>query len=175
LRAGLAARGLDQRTLYLVVGDHGEAFREHAGNVAHALYLYEENVRVPFFVAAPGLLRTREHAAQATSLLDLGPTTLALLGLAAAAEAEGRAALDPAPRVLRFFTEQAVRRAGLLDGSRKLLLDEDAGRAQLYDLAADPAERMDRAAEHAAWVSERRACLRTSPAALTTTIAAAAR
>jgi phosphoglycerol transferase MdoB-like AlkP superfamily enzyme len=164
LRAGLAARGLDERTLYVVVGDHGEAFREHAGNVAHALYLYEENVHVPFFAAAPGLWHGRQHAPQAVSLLDLAPTTLALASVAASDVIEGRSALDPRPRVVRFFTEQAVRRAGLLDGERKLLIDEDAGRAQLFDLAHDPDERRDLAADATAWIAERRSCLQIAPA-----------
>jgi lipoteichoic acid synthase len=163
LRAGLAARDLDRHTLYVVVGDHGEAFREHAGNVAHALYLYDENVRVPFFVAAPGLWQGPRHAPQLTSLLDLAPTTLALLGLPAAALMEGRPALDPRPRVVRFFTEQAVRRAGLVDGDRKLLLDEDAGRAQVFDLRADPGEARDLAGASTAWIADRRACLAAVP------------
>jgi arylsulfatase A-like enzyme len=157
LRAGLRARGLDERTLYVVMGDHGEAFREHPGNVAHALFLYEENVRVPLFAAAPGLLTAR-RVPQLASALDLAPTTLALAGLPAPAVYEGRSALDPAPRVARFHTAQAMRRAGLVDGQWKLLTDE-TGRAQLYDLAGDPDERHDLAAAHPDRVARYAACL----------------
>ncbi len=141
LRAGLAARGLDDDTVYIVVGDHGEAFREHPGNVAHALFLYEENVHVPFFVAAPGRLRGLRRAPQVVSLVDLAPTTLALAGLPGSADHEGSSALDAQPRVARFFTEQASRRAGLVDGSLKLVVDLDGGRRQLFELAHDAGER----------------------------------
>jgi arylsulfatase A-like enzyme len=160
LRDGLRARGLDERTVYVVVGDHGEAFREHAGNVAHALYVYEENVRVPFIVAAPGASFASRRAPQLASLVDLLPTTLALAGAPPEPAHAGRSLLSPvAPRVARFSTEQSVRRRGLRDGRWKTILDGDAGRAALYDLATDPAERVDRAAERPDIVARHRACL----------------
>jgi phosphoglycerol transferase MdoB-like AlkP superfamily enzyme len=159
LRAGLQARGLDQRTLYLVVGDHGEAFREHPGNVAHALFLYEENVRVPLLVAAPGLWRGQRRVPSLASLIDLAPTTLALAGLPVPGGYAGRSLLDGPARAVPFFTEQAVRRAGLREGRWKLILDQDSGRAQLFDLAADPGELDDRAGAYPERVLRYRACL----------------
>jgi hypothetical protein len=159
LRAGLKARGLDQRTLYVVIGDHGEAFREHEGNVAHALFLHEENVRVPLLIAAPGRWQAQRRVPLLASLIDLTPTTLALAGAPIPGGYEGRSLLDGVPRVARFFTEQGVRRAGLRDGQWKLLVDEDAGRTQLYDLAADPGERRDLSAGHPALVRRALACL----------------
>ncbi|HET6279882.1 MAG TPA: sulfatase [Polyangia bacterium] len=159
LRAGLVARGLDQRTLYVVIGDHGEAFREHEGNIAHALHVYEENVRVPFFVAAPGLWTAPRRAPQLASLIDLSPTTLALAGLPIPPEHEGRSLLGGAARVARFFTEQSAARFGLRDGGWKMILDADVGRAQLFDLGADPAERDNLAAAHPDRVRRYRACL----------------
>jgi len=159
LRAGLQARGLDQRTLYIVVGDHGEAFREHEGNVAHALFLHEENVRIPLLVAAPGQMQGQRRVPVLASLIDLTPTTLALAGLPVPTGYEGRSLLDGVPRVARFFTEQGVRRAGLRDGRWKLIVDQDARRTQLYDLAADPAERHDISARHPELVHRYRACL----------------
>src|SRR5439155_96356 len=56
LMRGLRARGLDQKTLWIVLGDHGEAFGQHEGNYGHTFHIYDENVHVPFLVAAPGLL-----------------------------------------------------------------------------------------------------------------------
>jgi lipoteichoic acid synthase len=145
LRDGLRARGLDDRTLYVVVGDHGEAFREHPGNVAHALFVYDENVRVPFFVAAPGAMAAQRRAPQLASLVDLTPTTLALAGLltdpAHESLYEGRSLLSPrTPRVARFFTEQGVRRFAVRDGRWKVIVDADAGGAEIYDLVADSGE-----------------------------------
>jgi lipoteichoic acid synthase len=159
LRAGLRARGLDERTLYIVVGDHGEAFREHAGNVAHALFLYEENVRVPLLIAAPGRWHGQRRVSCVASLIDLAPTTLALTGLPVPDGYAGRSLLTTPARVAPFFTEQAVRRAGLRDGRWKLILDEESGRAQLFDLDLDPAERDDRSAAQPEHVRRYRACL----------------
>jgi arylsulfatase A-like enzyme len=141
LREGLRARGLDDQTVYVVVGDHGEAFREHPGNIAHALHVYEENVRVPFFIAAPGANVRPRRAPQLASLIDLTPTTLSLAGLPTSAAHEGRSLLTPsAPRVARFSTEQGVRRVALRDGRWKVIVDADSGRAEVYDLIWDPSE-----------------------------------
>ena len=164
LRAGLATRGLERDLVYVVVGDHGEAFEEHPGNIGHALALYEENVRVPFFIALPGRLSRPRTLAGPVSLLDLGPTTLALAGLPALSVAEGQPLSAAAPaRVIRFATEQAQRQVGLIDGRRKLILDRETGRARLYDLDTDPDERRDHApapsAEEAAFIAHHRACL----------------
>ncbi len=159
LREGLRARKLDDRVVYVVVGDHGEAFREHPANIAHALFVYEENVRVPFFVAAPGALAGERRQPQLASLLDLAPTTLALAGLRPPLQYEGQSLLDARPRPARFSTEQGRRWAGLRDGRWKLILDEESGRPQLYDLESDPAERSDLAAARADVVTRYRGCL----------------
>ena len=50
---GLRQRGLDRRTMFVVVGDHGEAFGQHDGNFGHSLFIFEENIRVPLFFALP--------------------------------------------------------------------------------------------------------------------------
>jgi hypothetical protein len=47
---GIAARGLMDRTVWLIMGDHGEAFHEHPGNFAHSLFVWEENVHIPVVV-----------------------------------------------------------------------------------------------------------------------------
>jgi arylsulfatase A-like enzyme len=160
LRAGLTARGLDRRVVYVVAGDHGEAFGEHPGNVAHALYLYEENLRVPLFVAAPGALTGPPRRVPGlASLIDLAP--LALAGLRVPLAYEGRSLLGPQlpPRPVRFATEQGARRAGLRDGRWKLIVDEDTGRAQLFDLDADPGEGQDLSTRVPDRVARMRACL----------------
>ncbi len=159
LRAGLRARQLDDRVVYVVFGDHGEAFREHPANIAHALYLYEENVRVPFFIAAPGARAGGRRLPQLTSLLDVAPTTLALAGVRVPLQYEGQSLLGARPRPARFSTEQGRRWVGLRDGDWKLIVDEDSGRPQLYDLASDPGERFDQAAARADTVARYRGCL----------------
>jgi len=159
LRQGLRDRGRDEGTIYVVFGDHGEAFREHDGNIAHALFLYEENVRVPLLIAAPGVLPVARRIQGDASLIDLAPTTLALAGLHVPAQYQGRSLLGSPARVARFATEQAVRRVGLRDGQWKFILDEDSGRAQLFDLTTDPEERRNLATEHTDLVNHYRGCV----------------
>jgi len=159
LRRGLAQRGLDDKTLYVVVGDHGEAFREHEGNIAHSLFLYEENLRVPLVVTAPGLWTQQRRAPQIASLTDVAPTILDLLGRPAAPQQRGRSLLAPARRLARFFTDQGIPQRGLRDGPWKLILEQETGRAQLFDVTADPTERHDLARTQPERVARYRACL----------------
>jgi lipoteichoic acid synthase len=159
LRAGLKDRGLDQKTMYVVVGDHGEAFREHDGNVAHALFLYEENVHVPFVVAAPGLWKQQRRVPQPVSLIDLSPTTLALLGVPLPESYPVAASFLGGTRSVRFFTEQATHRAGLRDNRFKFIVNQENGRSELFDLQVDPDEKRDLASLHPDRVSRYRRCL----------------
>jgi lipoteichoic acid synthase len=147
---GLRSRGLFERTLFVIVGDHGEAFAQHPGNFAHTLYLYEENVRVPFIVAAPGLLLNQVRPPQLLSLVDLAPTTLALLGLPMPNSYQGRSGLEPNAGMAVFFTDHDLLKAGLRHGRFKLIQEQEHARLRLYDLAADPGEQHNLAATDSA-------------------------
>lgn len=162
LRKGLQARGLDRRTLYVVVGDHGEAFHEHEGNFAHTLFLYEENLRVPLLFAAPGRFEGTRRARQLASTVDVAPTLLAMLGLPVPGQYQGRSLLEPRAGIVPFFTDQGLWQIGLRDGPWKFIHDVDAGRSQLFDLGTDPGERRnlaslfpDRAARYLAYLGHR--------------------
>ena len=157
--AGLRARGLADNTLWIVSGDHGEAFYQHDGNFAHSLYLYEENVRIPLIVAGEGLAdpvgpnRTDSrppprHVPQIASTLDIAPTLHDLLGLERPAGYQGRSLLAPEPGLARFFTDHTVWRFGLRQGRWKYIAAVESGRGQLFDLHADPGEQRDVAAAH---------------------------
>ena len=152
LMRGLRARHLDRDTLWIVVGDHGEAFGQHEGNYGHTFRLYDENVHVPFVVAAPGLLPGQIRSSRVVSLLDTAPTVLDLIGLGAQETHrtgqyfqgyQGRSVLDSEPRMAFFFADYSVRMFGVRDGSRKFIYELDSGRARLFDLDADPRERVD--------------------------------
>ncbi len=149
LLEGLRARGLYERSVIVVNGDHGEAFFQHDGNFAHTLFVYEENVHVPLVITVPGVT-THLRPPQIASLVDLAPTMLDLAGVARPTEWEGGSLLAPTPRVARFFADQAIVQLGLRDGQWKAILDADTGRTQLFDLAHDPMEKNDVAARETA-------------------------
>ena len=141
LFAGLKARGLDSRTVVVVTGDHGEAFGQHTGNFAHSFYIYDENVRVPLIFHVPG--RPARRLFRVSSLTDLGPTLLDIVGAPALRGVDGRSILDGPPRMALFFTDYAVGWMGLRDDCLKYLFEVEAKRSQLYDVCSDPGERSD--------------------------------
>ena len=77
--AKLAQLGLRDRTIVVITSDHGEEFAEHGG-IGHGRTLHGEVLRVPLVISAPGLLAPVEVMTP-TSLLDVAPTLLDLLGL----------------------------------------------------------------------------------------------
>lgn len=146
LADGIRERGLWNDTLWVIVGDHGQAFQQHPGNFGHTLFVYEENTHVPFIIVAPGLIQEQLRAPQITSLLDMAPTTLALLGLPVPADYQGRVALEPTAGSARFMTDHDLLKAGLRHANWKFLYESEYGRARLFDIASDPGEQVDLAA-----------------------------
>lgn len=130
--------------LIVVLSDHGEEFFDH-GDLEHGHTLYDELLRVPLIIRAPGL--EPRHVAAPVSLLDVTPTVLDLLGLGGGTW-DGMSLADlakgePDPR----FTNRA--RAfgrllygpnawGSLEGSSKWI--SRGGSEQVFDLEQDPGE-----------------------------------
>jgi arylsulfatase A-like enzyme len=145
---GLRQRGLDRNTLVVILGDHGEAFGEHPGNIGHTLAVYEENVRVPLLFSAPGLSTSPVRVGRVASLVDVAPTVLDLLGIPAPSGWQGQSLLDRAPRVALFCTDYSLGLLGLRDGRWKLIHELESGRSTLYDLQDDPGEANDVSGSH---------------------------
>ncbi len=154
---GLRTRGLLDRTLFVIVGDHGEAFGEHAGNVGHSLFLYEENVHVPLAIVAPGSALTPGASDRTASVIDIAPTVRDLLGLGARTDHVGRSLLGPRDRMALFFTDYSLGFVGLRDGCWKYIFQIDAQRSQLFDLCRDADEKTDLSEAEPARVSAYRA------------------
>lgn len=140
---GLRARGLCEKTLFIICGDHGEAFGQHEGNFGHSLFIYDENIRVPYLIAAPGLVREQVRVSRTVSLMDTAPTILDLIGLPIPAGYQGRSMLNPRERMVLFFTDYSLRFVGMRDGCWKYIYEHESGRSKLFNLCADPEERHD--------------------------------
>lgn len=140
-----AARSpLGERTAIIVTGDHGEEFEEH-GSLGHNHYgIFEEEIRVPLLIAAPGVAQRR--APEQVSHEDLAPTLLALLG-ACDPGLRGRSLLpalrgEPLPPdVIVTGPLPPYGTGALIDGRWKLAYSLFSRSTALYDPAADPAER----------------------------------
>jgi arylsulfatase A-like enzyme len=145
---GLRRRHRIENTLFVIFGDHGEAFGQHPGNYGHTLFLYDENVRVPYIVAAPGLIRDSIRVKRVASLVDTAPTILELLGLAIPQEYQGRSLLASQSSMALFCTDYSLGFLGLRDGRWIVIHEVESGRSQLFDLENDPGEGKDLAEQH---------------------------
>jgi arylsulfatase A-like enzyme len=150
---GLRSRGLEKSTLWVIYGDHGEAFHQHEGNYGHTFFLYEENIHVPFLIAAPGLMHGQERVRKVVSLVDTAPTILNLMGIVPPENYQGRTMLDAAPRRALFFTDYSLGLLGLRDGPWKFVYEIRSGRTRLFNLDSDPKEMSDASAREAARAS----------------------
>jgi lipoteichoic acid synthase len=154
LMQGVRQRGLAEQTVWIVFGDHGEAFGQHEGNYGHTFNLYEENVRVPLVVATPERGSAQHRSHRVVSLVDIAPTVLDLAGLAIPPTYQGQSMLGPGVRMAFFFADYSRGLLGLRDGSLKVIYAIDSGRSRLFDLDADPLERVnvaDRYPDRVGW------------------------
>jgi phosphoglycerol transferase MdoB-like AlkP superfamily enzyme len=159
LLEGLRSRQLAEQTLFIIFGDHGEAFGQHQGNYGHSFFLYDENVRVPYIIAAPGLIQNQERIGTGASLIDTAPTILDLLGLPIPPRFQGLSLLDESPRMSLFFTDYSLGFLGLYDSCWKMIFETDSRRSRLYDVCMDPSETQDLSAKEEARVSAYRVSL----------------
>ncbi len=165
LLARLDDLGLSRDTLVIVTSDHGEHFGEH-GLVDHAVQLYNETVDVPLIVKGMGIAPGRSR--KPVQVVDVFPTALEHLGLPVPGACQGTSLLGPAehPIVSEWYAaangfllrpeyqgrfEADLRTIRM--GSWRLFEDE-RGKVELYDLAADPRELHDTAAQNPQLVLE---------------------
>jgi arylsulfatase A-like enzyme len=105
LVAELEKRRLLDHTLLIVVGDHGEALRDHGLTFCHGFYAYEELLHVPLLVRPPGGVARGERVPEMVGLADLAPTMLAAAGLPVPAELFGHDLLGARPRERLLLSE----------------------------------------------------------------------
>jgi arylsulfatase A-like enzyme len=149
----LDARGRARPTILVVTADHGEALFQH-GFLGHNTQLYEESIRVPLLVRAPGLSPRR--VPDLVELIDLTPTILELAGLAGDPALAGMQGKSLVPYLLgvegadsktdRIAFSRTVwdkPRYSARDRRFKLIWDSRTGASELYDLESDPGESND--------------------------------
>jgi arylsulfatase A-like enzyme len=144
--AALERDGLRERTIVVLVADHGENLLDGNGPLAHGDAMERDrSTSIPWWISWPGRLEPREVRSP-VSLADVGPTLLALLelpptpdvdGVARDAELLGRPGPEERPLLLEtgmwFVAQEAV--ASLDDSGRGLtypsfdegLLDVESG------------------------------------------------
>lgn len=131
-------------TLFVLTGDHGQAFYEH-GVAAHGGLPFIELTRTPLIVRAPGLAPALDD--RPAQHVDVPPTILALLGLPPHPAFQGidlTGARPPADRPLFTIAQTALANGyAITRGRYTLILDARNGDVMLYDDLLDPAQRSD--------------------------------
>ncbi|HEU4517520.1 MAG TPA: sulfatase-like hydrolase/transferase [Steroidobacteraceae bacterium] len=153
--AALEAAGTLDRTVIVVMSDHGYFYGEHDLNEERRL-AYEESARIPLIVRYPPVAAAGTTPRELVQTLDLAPTVLELAGVAEATPRHGRSLLPllrgerPDWRdaiLLEYYSDTVFPRIRNM-GYRAVRTDrykyirylELPGMDELYDLEVDPYE-----------------------------------
>jgi phosphoglycerol transferase MdoB-like AlkP superfamily enzyme len=146
--AMLKAKGLDHKTIVFVLADTATPQGEHHNNFMLVNYLYEENLRIPLLIVAPGHLKQPAVIADVGSQVDLLPTVMDLFGMQGLNHAVGTTLVRRVPDRTAYFNNPfAMQYQGLRRGDHKYIFNLRANRSSLYRLDNDPAEQHDLAAQ----------------------------
>ena len=140
--------GLDQDTLIVATGDHGQAFGDPHVSYMQGRTVYEEDVNVPLLLWYPRVYASPARSTTIGSHVDLAPTIAEIAGFPVAPDWQGRSLLDAAhPPRAYFYVAEDHFTLGVREGSWKYIFDLREGAEELYDLSADPAEQHNLAAK----------------------------
>jgi len=142
LDAEISRLNLDDKTIFCVVGDHGEAFGEH-GMFGHERIPFDEVLRTLWVIRAPHLIKPGTRITQDVCSVDLTPTLLALMRFdTSRADFDGVNVLGPVPaeRKLYFSCWLQPSPAGFISSNQKFIYDPASNTASVYDLRTDPFE-----------------------------------
>ena len=150
--AALDHAGLADKTIVVLMSDHGEGFGEHKvfgeRMYFHGQTIYDELLRVPLVIHVPGVASRR--VPEPVMLMDLGPTLLDLVGRPAPPSMLGRSlvpallgsTLPAVPVLAELLTAPSWQHKwrAVVDAGWKLIDKQSEGSLELYDLSVDPTE-----------------------------------
>ena len=155
--------GLYEDTVFVVIGDHGEAFGEH-GRFQHDNVPYEEGLRVPMLVHDPrwcpaGGCEEGGRIEEPVNQLDILPTVADLLGYRIQGGAYvGSSLFRPLPED-RTLMSSCWNEKGCLasvKGTDKYVYHFDDRAEEVFDLSKDPQERNNIAGQYSEEELERK-------------------
>jgi signal transduction histidine kinase/arylsulfatase A-like enzyme len=148
LLQAMRTMGLEQDTLVVVLGDHGESFGEH-GRWLHGESLHGSEIHVPMIIRFPQRLPAGKSIDAVAQQIDIVPTLLDLLELPVPAKVEGRSLLPLIADQEHGDDRYAVAELGdrsivsLVTREWRLLKNTRDGAAELYRVVDDPDEQRD--------------------------------
>lgn len=135
--------GKERPTLIALTADHGEARGDH-GEPTHGLFAYESTLAVPLVLWGAGISPERDD--RLARHVDLLPTVLESVGVAASAELPGRSLFAPrdgAPEssyfeaLMGYLAYRWAPLRGVIEAGEKYV---ELPIPEFYDLASDPGE-----------------------------------
>jgi choline-sulfatase len=161
----LGRSAVKDRTLVIILSDHGESLGEHGYFFDHGENVFDPSLRIPLVVVGPGV-KAGHRSPVFASTLDLVPTVLDAVKVSYPPDLAG-ASLWPAaqggsrPDRLRLEAQNDRNLIGSWDRSFKVVAtpEGDGMRYALYDRAADPGETRDIASRRPEDLREQRSQL----------------
>lgn len=154
LLALVKAANLYGETVTVLTSDHGEELFEH-GKFGHERGLYEESIRIPLVLHAPGLLPQGARYSDPVRIVDIAPTLVELAGAEPLPDTLGRSLLPlfrnqplpPSPVISERIVGADSHWLATRQGSIKVIADLGSGKILgVYDLDTDPNEQSSLAA-----------------------------
>lgn len=84
----IAAAGLEDETIVIVLSDHGDEFFDH-GSIGHRSTLHAELLHVPLIVRVPGVGQSGQRVPALARITDVAPSLLDWCGLPPLPDAQG--------------------------------------------------------------------------------------
>lgn len=144
----LRTSGLLDRSVVIVMSDHGDEFMEHKA-LDHGATLYEEQLHVVTMIRFPGYTK-RKDINTPVRTIDIFPTVFDALNIDGPTGVDGESLLPllrGESKTLPVFAETDYRLFRHLrsyrEGDYKLILDLQDGEKELYNLKDDPQEVKD--------------------------------
>ena len=150
LLEGLRQRPDWDRTVVVLLSDHGEEFSEHERVGWHSHTLYDELLRVPLVIRLPGEALAGRRVDEMVRLIDVAPTIADLFDLPGIAY-EGTSLLSLAAGHGRAVVPSTIAQRDRWQEQHPTALRTPRWKlysGQLFDLLTDPAEQIDQAARH---------------------------
>jgi arylsulfatase A-like enzyme len=141
--------GVAQRSVVVVVSDHGEEFKEH-GTLGHGRDLYDEVIRIPLLMADLRQPSQERRVGEEVRSIDLFPTLCALAGVLPPRGVQGASLIpflsgaggEGRPAISETIRFDAYRKS-YREEKAKLIVGLENNSREFYDLQSDPGERID--------------------------------
>lgn len=150
----LEARGVLDNTVIIFTSDHGDCLNDHGHS--QKWNMFEQSVHVPALIWWPEKIAAGKEVSDLVSLFDFGPTILEIAGVDVPDWMEARSLADvlydergnARDRVFAEHSDDAILTGTdfmtmIREGEWKLVHFVDSDEGQLFDLSADPDERIN--------------------------------